>query len=214
MAAQLRQLLKGKHPKTGAKLGPPVTAPHLAASTGHEEDERRQETEQSQGEVGKPTLRERVRQKEAKHLVQAASNKRKIEEFLTANEIDDPDLVAFWTESIEQQHVTALSAGACSTLVNGHTRPLVGTAVEGEHLFNGVLHHENENRQNGSGHNGVLHHENENRQNGSDHNGVLLHENENRQNGSGHNGVLHHEKEQHTCSYMYLNRIRNESSHC
>ena len=114
MAAQLRQLIKGKHPRTGAELGPPVAASHLASCNECGSEELQRGAEPAQDEAGRPTILQRVRLKEARRLVQTASNKRKIEEFLNANEIEDPELVAFWAEPLEQHQQPEQRAGVSS----------------------------------------------------------------------------------------------------
>ena len=129
MAAQLRALQKGRHPETKAKLGAPATMTKLngtdtAVETvnsprssvtclaadqdlptidrdGTEFSEAfRRRGKKRAGEQPAGTIRERVRARQAEQLIQASRNKRKIQELLTQNELNDPDLVEFWSEPI------------------------------------------------------------------------------------------------------------------
>lgn len=122
MAAQLRALRKGRRPETKAKLGAPVTL-HKFNSTGTSETDHppaasrehpgtptidRDGTEFSEAlrrrgrkqveERPADTILARVRTKVAGQLLQASSNKRKIQEVLTPDEQNDPDLVDIWSE--------------------------------------------------------------------------------------------------------------------
>ena len=134
MAAQLRQLRKDKHPTTQARLGPPIPLHQLNGGpdepnqlsqddgepmrspvidrdgTAFSDAFRRRGRQQKSRDTGS-TVRERVRAKEANHLLQRSGNKRKIEEFLNPVERSDPDMVSFWTEAAPQASIETRTNG-------------------------------------------------------------------------------------------------------
>ena len=126
MRGQLKVLKSGRHPKTLLPIPPPVplavwesskhTPPTVPPPTSIEQTTQPLNihddgTELTQAFIrrGRPTETQddhlppikRLKNKLASRALQASSNKRKLEEFLSVAELADPDLIDFWNDDIE-----------------------------------------------------------------------------------------------------------------